>query len=372
MPFSQTSTSTPSLVCPYLTGGCPLFSNERASTIGSLTFNSRGQSPRPPLSPLQTGYNVAASPSGCTGGCGGGSKDTHPLGSPPLVSIAGGPSGAYPSLSSRVSPSPPTPTYPLPLLSFPSPEPTPEVDPALWSGPYVDFGFATQEPGPSSSSYYNQPPPPPPSHYLPYQSAPSPPYKRSSQPTVDIEDLVSQSQVKRSRPDSVDSGYTSGGYSPEASEWANGHHNDDHPATPFVSKLVYILAHPHQFGGLVSWTADGQSILLAHAKPETLEILSKFFRHSTVASFVRQLNIYAFKRLSTTDLLAALDDSLPQPFNASDYSAFCNPSFWRTSAERGAPSLSTLKPIAKERASRAKKAGGAASARAKKQAQPSS
>jgi len=291
------------------------------------------------------------------------------MASPQLMQSAVGPSALYQALS---TPSPPTPTYPLPLLSFPSPEPRPEVDPALWSGPYVDFGFTTQEPGPSTSSYYSAPPLPPPTYQHYSQSpAPSPPYKRvaQAQPTVDIEDLVSQAQPKRSRPNSVDSGYTSGGYSPEASEWANHHHDDDQPATPFVSKLVYILAHPQQFGGLVSWTADGRAILLAHAKPETLEILAKFFRHSTVASFVRQLNIYAFKRLSTTDLLAALDDSLAQPFNASDFSAFANPAFWRTSADRGACALSTLKPIAKERASRAKKAvgAGAAGGRAKRQ-----
>lgn len=32
---------------------------------------------------------------------------------------------------------------------------------------------------------------------------------------------------------------------------------------------------------------------MAHTKDETLSVLAKYFRHTTVASFVRQLNVSA-------------------------------------------------------------------------------
>ncbi|KAM0791352.1 hypothetical protein ACM66B_005819 [Microbotryomycetes sp. NB124-2] len=129
---------------------------------------------------------------------------------------------------------------------------------------------------------------------------------------------------------------------------------DDKPSTPFISKLVYLLSHD-EYKDYVQWDSTGKYIILAHNCPRTLEMLTKFFRHTTTASFVRQLNIYGFKRLSTTDLLATLELSLsPQSFATSDYCAFYNSEFFKPS--RGRPCLtSKLKPAHKERARSKKK-----------------
>ncbi|KAK4056680.1 hypothetical protein OIO90_002232 [Microbotryomycetes sp. JL221] len=124
---------------------------------------------------------------------------------------------------------------------------------------------------------------------------------------------------------------------------------DDKPSTPFISKLVYLLTHQNEYRRFVQWDSTGRYIILAHADPNTLSMLTKFFRHTTIASFVRQLNIYGFKRLSTTELLDTLEQSLStQTFAASDYCAFYHNEFFKPSP--GHPCrVGKLKPIHKDK-----------------------
>ncbi|ORY89430.1 HSF-type DNA-binding-domain-containing protein [Leucosporidium creatinivorum] len=136
---------------------------------------------------------------------------------------------------------------------------------------------------------------------------------------------------------------------------------DDEPATPFISKLVYLLGHA-EYQQYVRWDPQGKSVILAHAKHETLEVLTKFFRHTTVASFVRQLNIYGFKRLSTVQLLNVIDPAISPAFSAADLCAFTHPDFWRSTRGHHCP-LGGLKPVhSKERAARTKKRASKADA----------
>ncbi|GAA6011886.1 hypothetical protein JCM11491_000091 [Sporobolomyces phaffii] len=171
--------------------------------------------------------------------------------------------------------------------------------------------------------------------------------------------------------------------------------------TPFISKLNYLLEHP-EYEPWIRWDASGTHILIAHTKPRLLEILARYFRHTTIASFVRQLNIYGFKRVTTGSLLSILDStSLPrtivvpqsassnapsstsdsphdteyETFSASDYSAFHNAHFFKSSLDGSRVCrLGALKPITKERGPRvrskkAKAEKAAAEEEAKRQRQ---
>ncbi|GAA5865624.1 hypothetical protein JCM3774_002075 [Rhodotorula dairenensis] len=151
--------------------------------------------------------------------------------------------------------------------------------------------------------------------------------------------------------------------------------------TPFISKLVYLLQHK-QYEPWVRWDSTGQYLLVAHTKPHLLVILEKFFRHTVISSFIRQLNIYGFRRASTAILLGVLEETdyatsavvpnrcEPELFSASDFSAFHTAGFFRS--EEGGPQcrLSALKPIAKERPPRKRSYSAKTSSSAPRNALP--
>lgn len=124
--------------------------------------------------------------------------------------------------------------------------------------------------------------------------------------------------------------------------------SDEHKtATPFISKLNHLLSDPG-LSDVIRWNDDGTVILYAHTSPRLLEILGRFFRHTTVASFARQLNIYAFRRLGTAELLTQLERcrSIGVRGCASEWSGFTHDAMWREEpgGGRGPCDLGKLKP----------------------------
>lgn len=75
---------------------------------------------------------------------------------------------------------------------------------------------------------------------------------------------------------------------------------------PFISKLCHLLQHK-QYEPWIRWDSSGRYLLVAHTKPHLLVILEKFFRHTVISSFIRQLNVRSVfgtlreSSLSTTD-----------------------------------------------------------------------
>mgnify|MGYP002718864944 FL=1 len=59
---------------------------------------------------------------------------------------------------------------------------------------------------------------------------------------------------------------------------------------PFISKLCFLLEHK-EYEPWVRWDSTGQYLLVAHSKPHLLQVLEKFFRHTVISSFIRQLNV---------------------------------------------------------------------------------
>lgn len=74
--------------------------------------------------------------------------------------------------------------------------------------------------------------------------------------------------------------------------------------------------------------------------PILIEGVSKLYRHANMASFVRQLNIYGFRRLNTSELLGTLS-TLDSSLSALDFSGFTHERMHR---DTPLAELSCIKP----------------------------
>ncbi|GAA6051940.1 hypothetical protein JCM3770_006587 [Rhodotorula araucariae] len=119
---------------------------------------------------------------------------------------------------------------------------------------------------------------------------------------------------------------------------------EERTTTPFMTKLHYLV-HNLELAEVIRWNADGTALVFAHASPQLSDALARVFRHGNTHSFVRQLNIYDFKRLSSLELHAAVESSRPigSRLTSADFSGFCHPLFFRDSPGR-ACDLTRLKP----------------------------
>ena len=66
----------------------------------------------------------------------------------------------------------------------------------------------------------------------------------------------------------------------------------------FLLKLFDILNN-NTYNEIISWNYDGTSIIIKEINNLSDIILPKFYTHNNYKSFVRQLNIYGFKKIKT-------------------------------------------------------------------------
>ncbi|KAH9824102.1 HSF-type DNA-binding-domain-containing protein [Melampsora americana] len=99
-------------------------------------------------------------------------------------------------------------------------------------------------------------------------------------------------------------------------------------STAFISKLYHLCSHD-DYHPYIRWNSAGDAFVLAHGNVDFASVvLPRFFRHSNVSSFIRQLNLYNFTRLPIIKLLDTVDKT-SNSSPASCYSGFCHPNFQR-------------------------------------------
>ncbi|XP_067240388.1 heat shock factor protein 2 [Chanodichthys erythropterus] len=75
-------------------------------------------------------------------------------------------------------------------------------------------------------------------------------------------------------------------------------HNSNVPA--FLTKL-WTLVEDSDTNEFICWSQEGNSFLVLDEQRFAKEILPKFFKHNNMASFVRQLNMYGFRKVMHID-----------------------------------------------------------------------
>lgn len=71
--------------------------------------------------------------------------------------------------------------------------------------------------------------------------------------------------------------------------------SDSHPSI-FLEKLNDILDENLGFSEFISWQPNGKSFLIKDAIGLSRYVLPQYFKHNNLQSFIRQLNMYCFRK----------------------------------------------------------------------------
>lgn len=75
-----------------------------------------------------------------------------------------------------------------------------------------------------------------------------------------------------------------------------------HYVSPFVYK-TYQMVTDRRTDSIVSWNAQGTALVIWNRQEFQDVILPQYFKHNKFSSFVRQLNIYDFHKITSKDTL---------------------------------------------------------------------
>ncbi|RYY69067.1 hypothetical protein EON63_24105, partial [archaeon] len=65
-------------------------------------------------------------------------------------------------------------------------------------------------------------------------------------------------------------------------------------APAFLEKLFDILDDNSPYSHLIAWQPDGASFIIKKVHEFSETVLPKYFKHSNIQSYIRQLNMYGF------------------------------------------------------------------------------
>lgn len=68
----------------------------------------------------------------------------------------------------------------------------------------------------------------------------------------------------------------------------------------FLTKLWKLVEDP-TYADLISWSSSGRSFIIRNPTRFSKELLPLYFKHNNMASFIRQLNMYGFRKLTSIE-----------------------------------------------------------------------
>ncbi|XP_018373907.1 PREDICTED: heat shock factor protein-like isoform X4 [Trachymyrmex cornetzi] len=77
--------------------------------------------------------------------------------------------------------------------------------------------------------------------------------------------------------------------------------NFDSGVPAFLAKLWKMVEDPNN-NDLISWSPSGNTFLIKNHSEFTIKVLPYYYKHSNMASFIRQLNMYGFHKVASVEL----------------------------------------------------------------------
>lgn len=93
----------------------------------------------------------------------------------------------------------------------------------------------------------------------------------------------------------------------------------------FITKVWRIVEDP-EYQHLISWSENGKTVLVHDYSQFSKDILPQYFKHCNFNSFVRQLNLYGFRKVTKADQGSLLKAQAREPIE-----------FWHPHFRRGHP-----------------------------------
>jgi heat shock transcription factor 1 len=82
--------------------------------------------------------------------------------------------------------------------------------------------------------------------------------------------------------------------------FASSQDHSNQEVSRFILKLWNLVEQP-SYKSLITWSKDGKSFIVQDDHEFARQVLPRYFKHNNFNSFVRQLNLYGFRKMAKVD-----------------------------------------------------------------------
>ncbi|KAI9310857.1 HSF-type DNA-binding-domain-containing protein [Dichotomocladium elegans] len=86
---------------------------------------------------------------------------------------------------------------------------------------------------------------------------------------------------------------------PQLQQQEQQYQEENKNVSTFISKL-FKMVNDKRYQNLISWSLSGLSFLIIDSRLFSIHVLPEYFKHGNFSSFVRQLNMYGFRKINKT------------------------------------------------------------------------